>query len=61
MSASSNAALNELLMSIEDVRESLEIVRNLQNEDSDEGNEDKIYQATAALDALEAAVNDIVP
>jgi hypothetical protein len=54
-------AIDELLSAVEDVRESLEIVRSLQTEDSDKGNEDKIYQATAALDALEAAVSDIVP
>lgn len=46
---------------IEDLRELLQQFESLQDSSSDEGNEDHVVQAVAALDTLEGHVGDLVP
>jgi hypothetical protein len=46
---------------LEDLRELLQQFEREQDGSSDEGNEDHISQAVAALDALEGHVGDLVP
>ena len=55
--------IDEMQDNIASIREALQDFERecWRNEHSDEGNEDHIGQATAALDALEGHVGDLIP
>ena len=53
--------IEEMQDHIISIREALEDFSRKQDENSDEANEQNIMQATAALDALEGHVGDLVP
>lgn len=51
----------EMQDKLADVRELLQDFEREQDDSSDEGNEDHILSATASLDSLEGAIEDLVP
>jgi hypothetical protein len=61
MSVDMTALIAHIEEAIETAREALDDFRRAQNENSDEANEDHIQEATAALDAFEGHVGNLVP